>query len=123
MSKRVVRDRMVLRMRILGFLCGFTLMSSLLAIGHAAERVETFGIEELVLWIGGPLVALLIAALGIFIGGAYRQLAGKVDRVEADLTQLRIDIGSNYVRSDRWSELREWMERVEDKLDSKVDKT
>ena len=69
----------------------------------------------------------IIATIAIGVGGWFgRSLWDAVDKLKNDLHQLEVDLPSNYIQRDQFSEgmkeIKEMLVRISDKLDNKADK-
>jgi hypothetical protein len=70
----------------------------------------------------------IIATIAIGVGGWFgRSLWDAVDKLKNDLHQLEVDLPSNYIQRDQFSEgmkeIKEMLIRISDKLDGKADKS
>ena len=72
------------------------------------------------------LINLAICAVVAVIGWFARQLWDAVQSLKEDMRQIEVDLPTNYLRKDefesRLDKIETMLERIFDKLDSKVDK-
>lgn len=72
------------------------------------------------------LINTIIPLICVGLGWFCQQIWGEVQEIKKEHSHFRADIPSKYLRRDeffdRWDEIIALLHRIEDKLDSKVDK-
>lgn len=80
---------MVLRSRILGFVCGIGMIVAITAAAQVTTIDRDFiTARDVLVYIVGPGSILLFSILGWFVRGAYSRIMERLDRIEERINTL-----------------------------------